>query len=177
MVSGLVLGMTVSVNAAEETSKGTATMAMVQLNQEIRKKLVDSLQKNGPVGTIDVCVKEAPLLLSRIENEYGVTIKRTSMKIRNPQNAPDSAEKEALEALDSYRKANGVIPTGVTTFPNNQRRFYKAISMEQACLKCHGDTTSIAEQVRKEITAVYPNDQAVGYKEGELRGIVSVLVK
>ncbi len=177
MIPCLGLVTFISANAAEVTPKSIAAKAIGQLGQEMRKKLTDSLQKNGPAGAIDVCAKDAPIISARIDQEQGVTIKRTSLKVRNPQNAPDSAEKELLETLESYRSTKGALPTGVTAFPNNQHRFYKAIVMEQACLKCHGDSTTITEQVRKEITATYPDDKALGYKEGDLRGIISVLVK
>jgi hypothetical protein len=167
----------VSVSAAELTAQATASKAVGQLGQEMRNKLVESLKKNGPVGAIDVCAKDAPTISSLIEHEYGVVIKRTSLKVRNSQNAPDSLEKELLESLSASLNNGKTLSSGVVAFPNNQRRFYKTIQMEKACLLCHGDLTTINDQVRKEITAVYPDDMAIGYKEGELRGIISVTVK
>ena len=173
----LLLITIVSVSAAELPAQVIASKAAGQFGQEMRNKLVESLKKNGPSGTIDICAKEAPIISSRIEHEYGVVIKRTSLKIRNPQNAPDSLEKELLESLSALLNNGKTLASGVVVFPNNQQRFYKTIHMEKACLQCHGDLKTIHEQVRKEIAAIYPDDMAIGYKEGELRGIISVTVK
>ncbi len=176
IIASLLINMN-SVSAEELTRQAIATKAVGQIGQEMRNKLVESLKKNGPSGAIDICAKDAPIISSRIEHEYGVVIKRTSLKVRNPQNAPDSLEKELLESLSALLNSGKTLPSGVVAFPNNQQRFYKTVQMEMACLQCHGDPKIINERVRKEITAVYPDDMAIGYKEGELRGIISITVK
>lgn len=176
-IAGMLLVAAVPVSAVEVGPQEVAAKAASQLGQEMRRKLIDSMQKNGPAGSIVVCAKDAPLISSRIEQELGVSIKRTSLKVRNPRNAPDTAEREVLESLDLSQKAGRTLPPGVTVFPGHPRRFYKTITVEQACLKCHGDATTVNEQVRREIAAKYPDDKAVGYKEGDLRGIISVTVK
>jgi hypothetical protein len=178
LVAVLLLATTAALSAAEiNPNQGVAAKAVQQLGQEMRKKLTESIQENGPAGAIDVCAKDAPTISSRIENELGVTIKRTSLKLRNPQNAPDATEKELLESLAAAHKAGGKLPQGVTVFPSDPLRFYKVITVEQTCLKCHGDSTTMSEAVRKELTATYPEDKAVAYKEGDFRGIISVTVK
>ncbi len=164
---------------ATETNPGQdiAAKAIERLNREMRKKLMESLQQNGPAGAIDVCAKDAPIIVSRIEKELGVTIKRTSLKLRNPQNAPDAAEKQLMEGLIASYKTDEKLRQDVTMFPNAPHRFYKAIAMEKPCLKCHGDLTTMSEAVRKELATTYPEDKAVNYKEGDFRGIISVTVK
>ena len=170
----LITAVTVS---AADTAQQVAEKAVGQLSQEMRKKLTESIMKNGPAGAIEVCAKEAPQIISRIERERDVSIKRTSLNVRNPQNAPDPKEKELLEKLALSHKAGDPLPTGVTSFPDNQRRFYKTIAVEQVCLKCHGDATTMSDQVRKAIAVSYPDDKAIGYKEGDFRGIISVTVR
>jgi hypothetical protein len=163
--------------AESNTKQAVAAKAVGQLGQEMRKKLTDSLQQNGPAGAIDVCAKDAPVISARIENELGVTIKRTSLKFRNPQNAPDAVELKLLRELAARHSAGEKLPQGVTAFPSDGNRFFKTITMEQTCLKCHGDATTMSEAVRKELAATYPEDKAVGYKAGDFRGIISVTVK
>lgn len=177
IIAGIYLFTAVAAGAAEVAPETIAMKAVGQLGQEMRKKLVESLQTNGPAGAITVCAKDAPLISSRIEKELGVTLKRTSLNVRNPRNAPDQQEKKLLESLAASHKAGGALPGGVTAFPDNPRRFYKTITMEQTCLKCHGDDGTMSEQVRREIAAAYPNDRATGYKAGDFRGIISVFVK
>jgi hypothetical protein len=177
LIAGLLLVTSAPVNADEIAPQAVAARAIGQLGQEMRKKLLETMQKNGPEGAIDVCAKDAPIISSRIEKELGVVIKRTSLKVRNPRNAPDPVEKALLESLASSHQAGGTLPSGVTAFPDNPNRFYKTITMEQACLKCHGNPATMSEPVRRRIAATYPDDRAIGYKEGDFRGIISVSVK
>ena len=178
VMAAMLLAMPAVSGAAESNPKqAVAAKAAGQLGQEMRKKLTESMQKNGPAGAIDVCAKDAPAISARIENELGVTIKRTSLKYRNTQNAPDAAERQVLGVLAAAHSAGEKLPQGVTAFQNDRNRFYKAITMEQTCLKCHGDSTTMSEAVRKEVATTYPEDKAVGYKEGDFRGIISVTVK
>ena len=177
-IIALVLTVATTVMAAETAPPEiVATKAIGQLGQEMRKKLVDSMQKNGPAGSITVCAKDAPTIAARIENELGVTIKRTSLKVRNPRNAPDAKEQELLEFLAASSLASKQLTPGIKMFPNDPRRFYKVIMVEQVCLKCHGDATTMNEEVRKEVRGTYPDDKAIGYNAGDLRGIISVTVK
>lgn len=154
-----------------------AKKAVHQLNLGLRTKLTDTIQKEGPAGAVGVCAKDAPEIIARIERELGVTVKRTSLKLRNPQNAPDPAEAELLQALAASELAGEPLPEGVTAFPNDSRRFYKVVRVERVCLQCHGQPNAMPEAVRKELDTIYPDDKAVGYEEGELRGIISVSVK
>lgn len=177
-IAATLLVATAAIGADENNSKqAVAAKAIGHLGQEMRKKLSKSMQKNGPAGAIDVCAKDAPIISSLIEKELGVTIRRTSLKFRNPQNAPDAAEEQLLGVLAAAHSAGEKLPQGVTMFPNDTRRFYKVVTVEKNCLKCHGDSTTLDEAVRKELAAMYPDDKAVGYKEGDFRGIFSVTVK
>ena len=177
-IATLLLVAAASVGAAESApGQAVAAKAAGQFGQEMRKKLSDSLLTKGPAGAIDVCAKDAPAIASRIEKELGVSIKRTSLKLRNPQNAPDEVELRLLESLAAAHDAGEKLPQGVTAFPTVPGRFYKTITVEQTCLKCHGDAATMSDAVRKELASIYPEDRAVGYQEGDLRGIVSVTVR
>lgn len=176
-ITAMLLVASAASGAENNSKQAVAAKAIGQLGQEMRKKLTDSMQKDGPAGAIDVCAKDAPAISRRIENELGVTIKRTSLKVRNPQNAPDAAELHLLSILAAAANAGEKLPQGVIVFPNDTRRFYKVITMEQSCLKCHGDSTTMSEAVRKELATLYPEDKAMGYKEGDFRGIISATVK
>jgi hypothetical protein len=154
-----------------------AKKAVHQLNLGLHQKLTETIRKEGAAGAVDVCAKDAPEIIARIERELGVTVKRTSLKLRNPQNTPDPAEAELLEALAASDLAGESLPQGVATFPNDSRRFYKVIKMERICLQCHGQLNAMSKAVREELSASYPEDKAVGYEEGEFRGIISVTVK
>ena len=49
----------------------------------------------------------------------------------------------------------------------------RAIPTEALCLTCHGET--LAPELAAAIAREYPNDQATGFKLGELRGAFRVV--
>ncbi len=48
----------------------------------------------------------------------------------------------------------------------------KAIPTAPLCLTCHG--ANVDPSLREKIEAVYPNDAAVGYNEGDIRGAFTI---
>jgi hypothetical protein len=58
---------------------------------------------------------------------------------------------------------------------NNDVRYFAPIFMKGQCLKCHGSLgADINDTTYAIIKEHYPNDQAIGFEEGELRGIWSI---
>lgn len=51
-------------------------------------------------------------------------------------------------------------------------RYMRAIPTGGVCLACHG--SDIAPEVKAAIAAAYPQDQATGFKMGQLRGAFSI---
>jgi cytochrome c551/c552 len=45
------------------------------------------------------------------------------------------------------------------------------------CIKCHGGKTDITESTQKMIAQKYPNDKAIGYQMGDLRGMWKIKLK
>jgi hypothetical protein len=56
-------------------------------------------------------------------------------------------------------------------------RLLRPIVMGEPCLACHGPVEGINPRVLELIRAAYPEDLAVGYQAGDLRGAVSVLLR
>ncbi|MEJ2468546.1 MAG: DUF3365 domain-containing protein [Campylobacterales bacterium] len=107
-----------------------------------------------------------------------VSVKRISLKYRNPANAPQDDEKAVLESLQTL-KANAVILPKelVEVLGNGTYKYYKPLLINKAaCLKCHGDIGKTSE-LAKAINARYPEDKATGYKMNDLRGAIVVTVK
>jgi len=42
------------------------------------------------------------------------------------------------------------------------------------CVNCHGDSASLAPEIKERIARDYPADRATGYLPGQIRGAVSV---
>jgi len=144
------------------------------LLQNLGGQLKAALQAGGPVAAMQACQQVAPLSTGAIgQNFEGVTLRRTTLKPRNPGNAPDEIDEKVLKMLaaSSNRPAEHIEWTETTA------RYYKPMVIQEICLKCHGNSADFSPELRDKITALYPNDQATGYGLGELRGAIRVDVK
>jgi hypothetical protein len=56
-------------------------------------------------------------------------------------------------------------------------RFLRPIRVAQPCLACHGTPATYSPAVRGLLRERYPQDQAVGYQVGDLRGAISVRIQ
>lgn len=50
--------------------------------------------------------------------------------------------------------------------------FVKAIPTGKVCLTRHGD--NIAPELKQKISALYPRDQATGFREGDMLGVFTL---
>ena len=53
-------------------------------------------------------------------------------------------------------------------------RYMKAIPAQPMCLQCHGQEEDIPADVKAVLAWEYPEDQATGYREGDIRGAISI---
>lgn len=146
----------------------------------LKGELTKAMQEGGPVHAIGVCNAVAPGLAHEASTRHGWEVGRTSLKLRNAGNAPDGWEKAVLEKFEA-RKAAGEDPQNIAysevVEENGQKyfRMMKAIPTADLCVKCHG--SNIEAPVKARIDALYPNDQAVGYNVGDLRGAFTLKKK
>jgi hypothetical protein len=138
----------------------------------LKKELQAAIQEGGPVNAITVCKTRAPDIAENISRE-GWQVGRTSLKIRNPANAPDEFEQNVLEDFER-RKNEGRDIEQLAYYKmtevgeQSEFRYVKAIATGDLCLTCHG--TNIAEQIVIKLDQLYPGDKARGYKKGDIRG-------
>mgnify|MGYP000032383150 CR=1 FL=1 len=99
----------------------------------------------------------------------GYYLKQTSKKYRNPANRPDAFEAEILTIFEKpdYPKDKGA--GRLVTYSDGSKfyRYMLPLPIEQDCLQCHGDPKG-----EKDITGRTKE----GYRLGELRGAISVVV-
>lgn len=104
-------------------------------------------------------------------------IRRTSLRIRNPRNTPDDADRAALEAIRSDL-ANGTQPPKLLLQKVErpgapvEYRVYRPISVAPNCLLCHGPTDSLQPGVRNALERYYPEDKAADYGAWDWRGVI-----
>ena len=154
--------------------------ATKQLGSQLKNKLKDSLQSNGPAEAITVCNVEAKDIASKVSKNNNLEVRRTSLKVRNPSNTPDAWEQEKLLYFEQQKQSGVEIKTlevyEVTKEKNEKWfRYMKAIRTADVCLVCHGE--SVVSPVQQKLQILYPNDQATGYKIGDIRGAFTVKVK
>jgi hypothetical protein len=139
--------------------------------------LMEAMREGGPAGAVDVCSARALDLTAEVADRQGLDIKRTSMRYRNPANAPDEAETEALKHFRSALEETGELPgPWVQKAGRDEYRYYRPLVMAEPCLVCHGSEEQIDPLVRSALEERYPDDLATGYATGDFRGVIRVTV-
>jgi hypothetical protein len=140
-------------------------------------QLTGAMQAGGPVSAVDFCSTNALGLTAGIAAEQGLDIKRTSMRYRNPANAPDQHDTKALRHYESTLAETGVLPgPWVQKAGREEYRFYRPLVVAAPCLACHGSTSDIDPAVQAILHERYPDDLATDYAVGDFRGVVRVSV-
>lgn len=144
-----------------------------QFARTLKGELQKAVKEGGFTHAITVCSQKASPIADNISKEKGLTIKRVSLKNRNPMNVPNEWETKILESFAEKHAAgeelNKMAYTKVVeTDRKKQFRFVKAIPTGKLCLNCHGET--IDSKVEAKLAELYPDDKARGFKEGDLRG-------
>lgn len=105
------------------------------------------------------------------------TIRRTSLLVRNPANAPDAADLAALTRIEEEIK-NGDAVSNVlvqrVTFPGQtpEWRVYRPLVTLKQCTTCHGHANTLAPGVADALHVFYPTDKAIDYRAGSWRGLL-----
>jgi cytochrome c551/c552 len=152
-----------------------------QLLNQLGQKLKAAMSADGPIAAVSVCKEAAPAIAKSLSAEHGVLITRVGTRVRNSNmGVPNAWQKEALAKFEA-RMAQGEKPADleywqVVDTGNGKRELHyaKAIAAQPQCLACHGQPQDIAAPLAEKIKLEYPNDEAVGYIVGKLRGAVVV---
>ena len=138
-------------------------------------RLMSAIEAGGVPHAIEYCHTAALPLVDSLSKIYKAKIRRTSLKVRNPKDTPQDWEKAILQSFQQELAA-GKRPTPVVKALNKKQiAFATPIYMAQPCLKCHGKLgETLTEQHYTAIKKLYPTDQAIGYVDGEWRGMWSI---
>jgi hypothetical protein len=118
----------------------------------------------GPVEAIDVCNTAAPSIAAGLSID-GVVMGRSSHKLRNPLNAPP---RWLAASLGEFAEGRQQAPL-VLELEDGRYGYVEPIATQGMCLTCHGETLS--PEITTRISDAYPEDKAIGFKEGDLRGV------
>jgi hypothetical protein len=169
--------------AAAIRQAGEAASAIVATR--LVTELTAALGVGGPEKAVDVChTKALPLTNAPLPAQpQVVAVKRTSLRLRNPANAPDAAERAALDHVAALIAGGQPAPallvqkieTAGTAAP--EWRLYRSIGVQAACLACHGSPAVQTPALRALLQERYPQDTATGYAVGDWRGLIRVTVQ
>ncbi len=133
-----------------------------------------ALGEGGPGRAIKVCNIEAPQIAKDVSDAHRWQVGRTALRYRNPDNAPDAWEEAVLRQFEQ-RLAQGEAIKKMEYAEETEAgyRYMKAIPTKPLCLTCHGD--KLNEEVQTTLNEVYPDDNATGFKVGDIRGAFSIV--
>lgn len=145
-----------------------------RLMKSLGSQLKAALQGGGPVEAIRVCQQVAMPLTEASEPSGEVSVRRTTLRPRNPANAPDPTDRKVLEKMAADLAATGSPPEPVVEWTEEAGRFYRPLIIQEVCLNCHGDPAAFSPELGDALAELYPEDRATGYSLGDLRGVIRV---
>ncbi|MCH5373501.1 MAG: DUF3365 domain-containing protein [Planctomycetes bacterium] len=147
---------------SQQRQQTVALAARDALFEQLLGRLMTVLPEKGPAGAIPVCKEDAPRLADEVGKQFGVAIGRTSHRLRNAANAPRAWSKSLVERQIAEPQLVGL--------GNGELGVLLPIRLKATCLLCHGPADQIAPEVKAALASDYPDDQATGFQEGDLRG-------
>ena len=163
-------------NAMQETRDIASAML-----KELGQTLQSAMANGGPENAIGVCKTQAPEIAQNLSAKHQLQVARVGTRARNAvMGQPNEWQALALKQFEA-RLANGDKPQDIEFVQltksgsyDLELRYAKPIVMQAMCTACHGSPEQITPAVNAKLQQLYPNDKAVDYKPGELRGAVVV---
>jgi hypothetical protein len=163
-------------SAMQETRDIAAAM-LKELGQTLQAAMADG----GPENAIGVCKTQAPEIAMKLSMKHQLKVARVGTRARNPDmGVPNDWQTQAFKQFET-RLAKGDKPYDIEFIQlvksgsyDLELRYAKPIVLQPMCTACHGTPEQISPEVKAKLDQLYPNDKAVNYKPGELRGAVVV---
>lgn len=177
-----LLVLTTSTALAEDLSNYVAESRAVVMPfaKQLGAANKKAIEEGGPSSAIGVCKDIAPSMAGEVSRKNGWKFTRVSLKVRNPLlGTPDAWEQKNLLDFEA-RLAKGEKPETIEAAEIVQEpagksfRFMKAITLQQGCVTCHGNSEQIPDEVKARLATDYPHDLATGYTPGQIRGAISI---
>jgi hypothetical protein len=138
--------------------------------------LSEKMQEEGIVGAIEFCNLSALPITDSLSDVFDAKIKRAALNYRNPANKLSVEEEEIYQNfLKQIESGAEKINPIVKLKKDGGAFFYSPIKLMPQCVTCHG---KVGEQISSETLAIinnkYPEDKAVNFEIGSLRGIWAI---
>lgn len=144
---------------------------------QLGKNLMGTMKEKGAVEALQFCNIKAIPLTDSMATVHQAIIKRVSDKTRNPNNKANEVELKNIEHFKSALANKEEIKPIVEKI-NDSVNFYYPIVTNAMCLQCHGNPEKdLNPELLTSLSNLYPNDEALGYTENQVRGIWSIQFK
>ncbi|MGB6138177.1 MAG: DUF3365 domain-containing protein [Shewanella sp.] len=153
-----------------------ANQKIAEFSQALKGQLQAAIKQGGLPAGVSVCQSVAPSIAAQNSTD-GWALKRTSLRVRNSNNSPDAWELAQLNQFEKIKTASQQqtpivaseldVKGDTTTF-----RYMKAIPTQELCLGCHG--SNITPELTTLIKQAYPDDKAINFELGDIRGAFSL---
>lgn len=178
IVSTLLLSVAAQAETPTVKQEGISYIKMLggTLKSELQAKM-----KEDPTGiaAATFCKDNAGKIIKEVNAklpEYA-SVRRTALKLRNPDNKADAADNKVMNAYMEVIEAKKYSPKDAVKVveEGDTTRVYKALFVQKACLKCHG--TTVSAEISTLIKKGYPDDKAIDFEEGTFRGVIVAEIK
>jgi len=159
-------------NKAQKEIKMKAKQAIMTVGGTLKKTMGAKMKEGGPSMAAEFCSNSASKLAQDASKnlEKGVTVRRITSKPRDSKNMATDEQLEVLKDIEAKMKQGKMPKMVVKQISKNHYQVYKPFKVGDKCVICHGTKETRDENAYKIILEKYPNDKAVGYKVGDLRG-------
>lgn len=144
-----------------------------QAQSAILLQLSKAIQNEGIEGAIEYCNANISLIIDSLSQTHQCKIRRTSLKLRNPANAPKNEDEVLIlqKFHENYSQSQKIDSKLMER--DGKPIYYKPIViMMETCLKCHGKPNiHVSSNTLKKIQKLYPNDQATNFELQDFRGM------
>ncbi len=154
--------------AATADAVARADKAIAELQTTLVGRLKAELGRGGPQAAVTVCRDEAQQLTASIGAKNQLEIGRTSHRVRNPANAPRSWMTSWVASYAGTKVADA--QPAVFELAGGKVGVLRPIGTMELCVMCHGPREAVQATIGNVLKASYPNDRAVGFAPGDLRG-------
>jgi hypothetical protein len=192
-ITSLLLISSISLFAQSQNSDTITHKEAYKIGQKASKKLLKTLGSNlkkqikefNLLKAIEFCSNEAFPLTNKVNEELRkkyngkVSVSRISDQFRNPANKPQGEERIIMETIIKMQKSGVVLPRGILQEIDPETyKFYMPLKIAKpVCLKCHGDSKNMPEEIRNYLKTNYPEDKAQNYQMNDIRGAVTVTIR
>lgn len=177
----LLCEMLFAIESAKDLAVKEALDASHKLHEMMSENVKNKIANQGIYAGAEFCVNESYAKIEELNKSLGdnITIKRVSLQNRNPKSYPLEDEVKILEAFDLIEKSSAYLPSEIVQLNSDgeYKIYFPSTMSNKSCKSCHGANKGVDIKVQELIKSKYPNDKAIDFVSGQVRGAVIVTVK